>query len=337
MQRLKQMTSKAKSSSKNSTSAPETNPEPHVAILVPCLNEEVTIAKVINDFRAAVPHADIFVCDNGSTDNTVSVAKDAGATVIQETMRGKGNAIRHLFADIDADVYVMVDGDDTYDASRAPELIAAATEQGMDMVYGVRIAGKQFAEAYRPGHVFGNKVLTTLVTWAFSSPVSDMLSGYRAMSRRFVKSFPSHSSGFEIETELTIHALELRTPTAEIETVYGGRPENSSSKLSTWKDGIRILLTIVELVKTERPLFFFSWLAGILAVLAIGTAIPQIILPWFETGLVERVPTAILVTGMMVISFFSMAIGLVLDTVTRGRREVKRMHYLHYDGPRSRK
>lgn len=326
------MTTKATSSSKNNA----TIQSPHVAILVPCLNEEVTIAKVVTDFKAAVPNADIYVCDNGSTDNTVRVAEDAGATVIQEKMRGKGNAIRRLFADVDADVYVMIDGDDTYDASRAPELIAAVTGQGMDMVYGVRIAGQQVADAYRPGHVFGNKVLTSLVTWAFSSPVSDMLSGYRAMSRRFVKSFPAHSSGFEIETELTIHALELRTPTAEIDTAYGGRPENSSSKLSTWKDGIRILLTIVELVKTERPLFFFSWLAGILAVLAIGTSIPQIILPWLETGLVERLPTAVLVTGMMIISFLSMAIGLVLDTVTRGRREVKRMHYLHYDGPRSR-
>lgn len=327
------MTGKATPSTKGSTSAAS----PHVAILVPCLNEEVTIAKVVGDFRTAVPDSDIYVCDNGSTDNTVRIAEEAGATVIQENMRGKGNAIRRLFADVDADVYVMVDGDDTYDASRAPELIAAVLGEGKDMVYGVRVAGKQVAEAYRPGHVFGNKVLTTLVTWAFSSPVSDMLSGYRAMSRRFVKSFPSHSSGFEIETELTIHALELRTPTAEIETAYGGRPENSSSKLSTWKDGIRILLTIVELVKTERPLFFFTWLAGILAVVAIGTAIPQIIVPWFETRLVERVPTAILVTGMMVISFLSMAIGLVLDTVTRGRREVKRMHYLNYDGPGSRR
>ena len=319
------MTTKA-TSSKNTV-------EPHVAILIPCLNEEITIAKVIGDFRAVVPNAAIYVCDNGSTDNTVSAAEAAGAVVIPEKMRGKGNAIRRLFADVEADIYVMVDGDDTYDASRAPEMIATVTRQGKDMVYAVRIAGKQVAEAYRPGHVFGNKVLTALVTWAFSSPVTDMLSGYRAMSRRFVKSFPAHSSGFEIETELTIHALELRTPTDEIDTAYGGRPENSSSKLSTWKDGIRILLTIVELVKTERPLFFFSWLAGILAVIAIGTAIPQIILPWLETGLVQRVPTAILVTGMMVISFLSMAIGLVLDTVTRGRREVKRMHYLHYDGP----
>lgn len=306
-----------------------------VAILIPCLNEEVTIAKVVGDFRTAVPDADIFVCDNGSSDNTVSVAKAAGATVIRESMRGKGNAIRRLFGDVDADVYVMVDGDDTYDASRAPEMIAAVTGDGMDMVYGVRIAGKDVAEAYRPGHVFGNKVLTTLVTWAFASPVADMLTGYRAMSRRFVKSFPAHSTGFEIETELTIHALELRTPTSEIDTAYGGRPENSSSKLSTWKDGIRILLTIVELVKTERPLFFFSWLAAILAAIAIGTAIPQIIIPWFETGLVKRLPTAVLVTGMMVISFLSVAIGLVLDTVTRGRREVKRMHYLQYDRPRS--
>lgn len=304
-----------------------------IAILIPCLNEEVTIAKVIGDFKNAVPSADIYVCDNGSTDNTVSTAADAGAVVISEKMRGKGNAIRRLFADVEADVYVMIDGDDTYDASRAPELINAVTSQGMDMVYGVRIAGQQVQEAYRPGHVFGNKVLTSLVTWTFSSPVSDMLSGYRAMSRRFVKSFPAHSSGFEIETELTIHALELRTPTAEIETAYGGRPENSSSKLSTWKDGIRILLTIVELVKTERPLFFFSWLGVALAVMAVGIAIPQIILPWLETDTVARIATAVLVTGMILIAFLSFSIGLVLDTVTRGRREVKRMSYLSYPTP----
>lgn len=303
-----------------------------VAVLIPCLNEEVTIGTVVADFKTALPDADIYVCDNGSTDRTVEVAKEAGATVISEPRRGKGNAIRRLFADIDADAYIMVDGDDTYDASFAPKMVGTLFSDGLDVVYGSRI--DQEEASYRRGHRLGNWLLTSLVVWAFDNPVEDMLSGFRVFSKRFVKSFPTHSTGFEIETELTIHALELRMPSATIRTPYKARPENSSSKLSTYRDGFRILMTIIELLKTERPLFFFSWLGAIIALSAVGLAIPKIILPWLETDTVVRIPTAVLVTGMILISFMSFSIGLVLDTVTRGRREAKHLSYLAQPSPR---
>jgi len=270
--------------------------------------------------------AKVYVCDNGSTDETAKNAIAAGAVVRQEPRRGKGTAVRRLFADVEADIYVMIDGDGTYDAASAQEMVKRLIDGQLDMVYANRIADGE--TAYRRGHVIGNKVLTSLVTWMFASPVVDMLSGYRVFSRRFVKSFSGRSTGFEIETELTIHALELRLPTAEIATPYVERPKNSMSKLSTWLDGWRILLTIIELLKTERPLLFFSWIGSLFAIIAIGIAIPKILLPWLEIGAVERIPTAVLVTGMMIISFFSFSVGLVLDTVTRGRREAKRLHYL---------
>ncbi len=302
-----------------------------IAVLIPCLNEEVTIGNVVANFKATLPEASIYVCDNGSTDQTAKVAAEAGAHVISEPQRGKGNTIRRMFADIEADAYLMIDGDDTYDAASSPEMVAKLFDDGLDVVYASRV--DQEVASYRPGHRFGNRLLTSLVVWAFDSPVDDMLSGFRVFSRRFVKSFPAHSTGFEIETELTIHALELRMPAVTIPTPYKSRPENSSSKLSTYSDGLRILMTIVELVKTERPLFFFSWLGAALAIAAFGIAIPQIILPWLETGTVIRIPTAVLVTGMTLIAFLSFSIGLVLDTVTRGRREVKRQGYLSHPGP----
>lgn len=306
-----------------------------IAVLVPCLNEEVTIGNVVENFRTALPEAEIYVCDNGSTDRTTEIAAQAGAHVISEPQRGKGNAIRRVFADVEADAYLMIDGDDTYDAASSPKMVAKLFDDGLDVVYASRVDQEQ--ASYRPGHRFGNKLLTSLVVWAFDNPVEDMLSGFRVFSRRFVKSFPAHSTGFEIETELTIHALELRMPSVTIPTPYKARPENSSSKLSTYRDGLRILMTIIELVKTERPLFFFTWLGALLFVGAIGTAIPQIILPWFETGTVIRIPTAVLVTGMTLIAFMSFSIGLVLDTVTRGRREAKRLGYLATSGPRQAK
>lgn len=308
-----------------------TSAERRIAVLIPCLNEEVTIGTVVADFKNVLPHADIYVCDNGSTDRTVEVARNAGAHVISEPRRGKGNAIRRVFADVDADAYVMIDGDDTYDPSFSPKMIAALFDDGLDVVYGSRVDQEQ--ASYRPGHRFGNWLLTSLVVWAFDNPVEDMLSGYRVFSRRFVKSFPAHSTGFEIETELTIHALELRMPTATVKTPYKARPENSSSKLSTFRDGFRILMTIIELLKTERPLFFFSWLGALIALSAVGIAIPKIILPWLETDTVIRIPTAVLVTGMIMISFMSVSIGLVLDTVTRGRREAKHLSYLAQPSP----
>lgn len=304
---------------------------PRVAVLIPCLNEEAAIGKVVADFRSNLPDADVYVYDNASDDRTSEVAAEAGAIVKMEPQRGKGNVIRRMFADVDADIYLMVDGDDTYDALSAPLLVEKLLDEQLDMINAARVASAD--AAYRQGHRFGNKVLTSLVQWTFGNRIEDMLSGFRVFSRRFVKSFPADASGFEIETELTIHALELRMPIAEVETPYGIRPENSTSKLSTYRDGVRILFTILELLKTERPLFFFSIIGLLLAVTSVGTAIPQVILPWIETGLVERLPTAILVTGLMLSAIVSFAIGLILDTVTRGRRENKRLHYLAISAP----
>lgn len=299
--------------------------QPEVAVLIPCLNEEAAIAKVVADFRRALPGALVFVYDNGSTDRTVEVARRAGAIVRREPLPGKGNAVRRMFADVEADVYVLVDGDDTYDAARAPELVQRLLEESLDMVNGSRI--ETSVEAYRRGHRFGNVMLSSLVAWFFGERMKDMLSGYRVMSRRFVKSFPALAAGFEIETELTVHALQLRAPVAEVPTAYRERPPASSSKLRTIPDGIRIMRLIARLIREERPLEFFGTAALVLALAAIGLVWP-VFTEYLATGLVPRFPTAILATGMMLLSFLSLACGLILATVTRGRNEAKRLQYL---------
>lgn len=301
-----------------------------VAVLVPCYNEEAAIETVVRDFQAVLPNATIYVYDNNSKDRTVEIATKAGAIVRREPLQGKGNVIRRMFADIEADVYVMVDGDATYHAPSAPALITKLIEEQLDMVNGQRVT--EIVEAYRLGHRFGNKLLTGLVAEIFGKRIQDMLSGYRVFSRRFVKSFPALSTGFETETELTVHALELRMPIAEVATPYKDRPEGSFSKLNTIRDGIRILRTIVRLVKEERPLQFFSAVAAFLAIVSILFAIP-VLIGYVETGLVPRLPTALLATGLMLAAFLSLSCGLILDTVTHGRREMKRMHYLQIPGP----
>lgn len=310
-----------------STPAPEarSGSPPQVAVLIPCLNEEAAIGKVVSDFRALLPHALIFVYDNGSTDRTASVARQSGAIVRCEPLRGKGNVMRRMFADVEADIYVLVDGDHTYDAASAPALIQRLIQDHLDMVNGAREGGSE--SAYRPGHRFGNWLLTWLVARFFGQRFTDMLSGYRIMSRRFVKSFPALASGFEIETELTVHALQLRLPIAEVMTPYRERPPASSSKLRTIPDGIRVMRLIARLVREERPLEFFSVAALGLAVLSVALAVP-IFLEFFRTGLVPRLPTAVLSTGLMLLSFLSLTCGLVLATVTRGRIEAKRLQYL---------
>jgi len=302
------------------------------AVLIPCYNEETAITKVITDFRRTLPDAIIYVYDNNSRDRTIEVAKQAGAIVRSEPLQGKGNVVRRMFADIEADIYVLVDGDDTYDAASAPQMITTLREDSLDMVNGARVTHIQ--KAYRPGHRFGNWLLTGMVSWIFGSRFSDMLSGYRIMSRRYVKSFPALAAGFETETELTVHALELRMPIAEIPTPYKDRPEGSVSKLSTFKDGFRILWTIIVLVKEERPMQFFSLLALLLAAGSTSLIIP-IVIQFFETGLVPRLPTAVLSMGLMILCFLSLTCGLILDTVTRGRREMKRMTYLSIPAPTS--
>ena len=296
-----------------------------IAVLVPCYNEEAAIGKVVRDFRAALPEAVVYVYDNNSKDRTMEVAREAGAVVRSEPLQGKGNVVRRMFADIEADVYLMVDGDDTYEAAAAHRLIDAMALHGADMVNAIRIT--DIEKAYRPGHVLGNRMLTGMVAWIFGDRVDDMLSGYRVFSRRFVKSFPVLSSGFEIETELTVHALELAMPMSQAETAYKDRPEGSESKLKTFRDGFRILGTIVALLQRERPLRFYGGLCVALATLSVGLAVPLFI-TYFETGLVPRFPTAILCSAIMLAAFLSLTAGLVLDTVTHGRREVKRLAYL---------
>jgi glycosyltransferase involved in cell wall biosynthesis len=294
-------------------------------VLLPCHNEAASIEKVVRDFAAALPDAAIHVCDNCSTDDTSARAAAAGAFVSYERLPGKGNAVRRMFADIEADIYVLVDGDDTYDHGSARAMIRRMREQGLDMVVGARVASS--VDAYRPGHRFGNYLLTKLVRLVFGDRITDMLSGYRVLSRRFVKSFPALAAGFEIETELTVHALELRMPLDELPTPYRERPPNSSSKLRTFSDGWRILKTIVWLVKEERPLQFFGGVFGALAAASLALAWP-LLLTYLETGLVPRFPTAILSSALMLLAFLSLACGAILDTVTRGRRELKRLHYL---------
>jgi glycosyltransferase involved in cell wall biosynthesis len=298
---------------------------PIVAVLVPCYNEQQTIADVVASFRSHVPGCTIFVYDNASTDATVQAARLAGAIVRSEQLRGKGNVVRRMFADIEADVYILVDGDNTYDAASAPKLIETLLRDSLDLVNGARVDTAK--DAYRPGHRFGNWLLTTTVARLFGKRFSDMLSGYRVMSRRFVKSFPALSSGFEIETELTVHALQLRAPIVEIATPYRERPPGSVSKLRTVSDGARIFMTIGSLMKEERPLAFFGSVGALLAILSITLAVP-IVGGFLKTGLVPRLPTAVLATGLMIVAFLSFTCGLILQTVTRGRLELKRLHYL---------
>ena len=303
---------------------------PRVAVLAPCFNEEVAIAKVVADFIAALPHATVYVYDNNSTDRTSEVAHTAGAVVRRETRQGKGHVVRRMFADVEADIYVMVDGDATYDAPSAQAMIARLIEDRLDMVVAARV--DQDEAAYRLGHRTGNRLLTAFVANVFRASFTDILSGYRVFSRRFVKSFPVLSRGFEIETELVVHALELEMAVAEVPTPYFARPEGSVSKLSTWRDGARILATIFNLYRSERPLAFFSGIGIALTVVAIGLAIP-IFVTYFEEGIVPRLPTAILSMGLMLLASLSVVAGLILDTVTRGRREMKLLAYLEQRAP----
>ncbi|MGH8289927.1 MAG: glycosyltransferase [Steroidobacteraceae bacterium] len=296
-----------------------------IAVLVPCRNEEAAIAGVVHDFRHYLPSATVYVYDNASTDETAQVARDAGAQVYTEPLRGKGNVVRRMFADIDADIYVIVDGDGTYDASSAPRLIGYLMTDRLDMVNCARVSSQ--TGAYRPGHRLGNRLLTGLVARVFGNRLSDVLSGYRVMSRRFVKSFPALSTGFEIETELTVHALELRAPIGELTAPYISRPRGSSSKLHTMRDGLRILRLIIHLIKEERPLQFFTTGFVVLAAFSLALGIP-VVTQFLATGLVGRLPTAVLATGLMIVAFLSLVCGLILDTVTRGRRELKRLLYL---------
>jgi len=303
---------------------------PRLAVLIPCFNEAEAIAQVIADFRAALPTSTIYVYDNNSTDDTKARAMQAGAIVRTEPLQGKGNVIRRMFADIEAEVYVLVDGDGTYEAATATEMVERLLSNSLDMVNGARVATTD--RAYRPGHMFGNKVMTGAVAAIFGNRIRDMLSGYRVLSRRFVKSFPALASGFETETELTVHALELRLPIAEISTPYRDRPPGSKSKLNTFRDGFRILRTIVYLVKEERPMMFFSSVALLLFVSSLILGWP-VVATFVETGLVPRLPTAVLAMGAMILSAVSFVTGLILDTVTLSRREMKRLHYLGLQGP----
>ena len=304
--------------------------QPRVAVLLPCFNEEAAIAQTVAGFRAALPGAAIYVYDNNSTDRTREVAAQAGATVRGERQQGKGHVVRRMFADIDADIYIMADGDLTYDPKAAPAMIDQLIAEQLDMVVGTRLHDAK--SAYRGGHVLGNRLFTSLLSGLFGRSFSDIFSGYRVFSRRFVKSFPVLSSGFEIETEMSVHALELRMPVGEVVTSYGARPEGSESKLSTYSDGWRILKTIATLYRIERPVLFFGMIGAFLVAAAIVLAVPLIV-TYLDTGLVPRFPTAILVTGMVIVAVLCVFAGLILDTVTRGRREVRRLAYLALAGP----
>jgi glycosyltransferase involved in cell wall biosynthesis len=301
-----------------------------IAVLLPCYNEEAAIGATVGGFRAALPRATIYVYDNNSRDRTREVAAEAGAVVRTERQQGKGHVVRRMFADIDADVYVIADGDLTYDPKAAPAMVDMVLAEQLDMVVGIRRHEEK--DAYRGGHVLGNKVFTGLLSGLFGRSFTDIFSGYRVFSRRFVKSFPVLSSGFEIETEISVHALELRMPVGEIETVYAARPEGSQSKLSTFSDGWRILKTIVTLYRVERPTLFYGGIGALLLLAAILLSVP-LVQTYLQTGLVPRIPTAIVVTGMTIIAVLCFFAGLILDTVTRGRREVRRLGYLALPAP----
>ncbi len=302
-----------------------------IAVLVPCFNEAAAIDKVVRDFKESLPHATVYVYDNNSTDDTSAVAAAAGAEVRLESRRGKGNVVRRMFQDIEADVYLMVDGDDTYDAAVAPVLIDRLVTGNLDMIVGRRVETHQ--AAYRAGHRLGNRVLTGLVGWLFGAQIDDMLSGYRVFSRRFVKSFPSFSREFEIETELTVHAMQMRMPIAEIATNYKERPPGSTSKLRTFRDGWRILLTITNLMRNERPLLFFSLVGLAMWAAAVALGIP-VLFEYLDSGFVRRFPTAFVCTGLGVVGVVCVATGLILDLVAHVRREAKRLVYLQHAAPR---
>lgn len=303
---------------------------PRIAVLLPCYNEAEAIAQTVRDFRIALPTATIYVYDNNSTDDSRVIAAAAGAIVCSVRQQGKGHVVRRMFADVDADIYVMADGDATYEAAAAPDMVAMMLADNFDMIVGARQT--EIEAAYRRGHRFGNLMLTGLLKNLFGRSFTDILSGYRVFSRRFVKSFPVLSAGFEIETEISVHALELAMPVTEKVTAYAARPAGSVSKLSTWRDGWRILLTIFRLYRIERPIWFFGFIGGIFAALGLALAIP-LVLTYLETGLVPRFPTAILITGLMIIAALNGMCGLILDTVVRGRQEVKRLAYLAHNAP----
>jgi glycosyltransferase involved in cell wall biosynthesis len=301
-----------------------------IAVILPCFNEEAAIVDTVAGFRTALPTASIYVYDNNSRDRTAELARAAGAVVRTEKQQGKGHVVRRMFADVDADIYVMADGDLTYDPKAAPDMVRMLVDEQMDMVVGTR--QHAVAEAYRGGHVIGNRLFTGLLTRLFGRSFTDIFSGYRVFSRRFVKSFPALSEGFEIETEISVHALELRMPVGELVTIYGARPEGSASKLATYRDGWRILKTIATLYRVERPVLFYGGLAALLIAVAIVLVVPLLI-TYLDTGLVPRFPTAILATGMVIVAVLSFFAGLILDTVTRGRREIRRLAYLAYPAP----
>jgi len=301
-----------------------------IAVLLPCFNEEAAIARTVAGFREALPGATVYVYDNNSRDGTPEAALAAGAVVRSERQQGKGHVVRRMFADVDADVYVMADGDLTYDPQAAPKMVDMLLAEQLDMVVGTRQHEEK--DAYRGGHVLGNKLFTTLLSGLFGRSFTDIFSGYRVFSRRFVKSFPVLSSGFEIETEISVHALELRMPAGELTTSYAARPQGSTSKLSTFRDGWRILKTIVTLYRLERPVLFFGSIGAALVLAALILSAPLVV-TYLDTGLVPRFPTAILVTGMIVVATLCFFAGLILDTVTRGRREVRRLFYLGFAPP----
>jgi len=301
--------------------------EPSIAVILPCYNEGAAIGTVVADFRRALPGATVYVYDNNSTDDTVDAARRAGAVVRREPMQGKGNVIRRAFSDVDVDVYVMADGDGTYDAARAPEMVGRLRAEQLDMVVGVR--EEKGEDAYRRGHRTGNRLFNLAVATLFGDRFTDIFSGYRIFSRRFVKSFPALSAGFEIETELSVHAIELRMAVLEIPTAYGGRIEGTTSKLRTYRDGFKILRNVALFAQHYRPLFFYGVIAVLLAALSVGLAYP-VVVEFFETGLVPRFPTAILATGIMLVAALCMAIGLILHTISRGQLEMKRLQYLQY-------
>jgi len=300
---------------------------PKIAVIIPCYNEEAAIADVVHDFRSKLPEAKIYVYDNNSSDQTVAKARAAGAIVRHEAQQGKGHVVRRMFRDIDADYFLMVDGDNTYDIAVAPTMVKLAQEGPFDLVNCIRVESQ--TSAYRKGHRFGNRMLTGVVRRIFGNRARDMLSGYKVFSRRFVKSFPVLSHGFDIETELTVHALELAMPVAHVEGEYRGRPEGSESKLRTYTDGWRILRMILKLIRHERPILFYGAVAGILTLTSVALAAP-VVATYFKTGLVPRLPTAVLATGIMLLAALCLSASVVLDTVTRGRREVRLLAYLQY-------
>ena len=301
-----------------------------VAVLIPCLNEETTIGRTIAGFRAALPEATVYVFDNNSSDNTAEVAAAAGAVVFHEPRQGKGCVVRRMFSDVEADAYILVDGDLTYDPAAAPTMVDRLRRENLDMVVGVRDAGK---EAYRPGHFWGNRFFNKVVRLLFGKRFTDIFSGYRVLSRRLVKSFPALSTGFEIETELLIHTLELRLPTAEVKTRYRMRPEGSHSKLKTWRHSLVILSKIATFFTQVRAFTFFGVIA--MALFALGmTAGWSALTVFIETGKVPYLPRAVLAASLMTMSALSLVCGLILHNVNQARREIKRMHYLAYETKR---